>query len=374
MGMRLRAGGSGAAAVIGLAAMPWISCGRETAGQAAPSAPVGLADLLRQRDDALARAKVWQPPTTPIAEADLRGPGPSPFQDSGRIDCRYQLRITSGRTPKFHCVLPDGRVIKVKYGRANAEPRTEPAATRLLSVLGFGADRMYHVKRVRCLGCPTYPHPDWSVLNALFARAGDHVDFEDVSVEDPLPGRTIEAGDTQGWTWHEMDRVDPARGGASRAELDALRLISVFLADWDNKAANQRLVCLPGGDVPDGGCRTPFAYLQDVGATFGPKGLNLEAWKATPVWTDPSACGVSMKSLPYHGATFRDTVISEGGRRLLADGMKQLRRQQISDLFTAAGFTAYVRSSEAGRNVENWVNAFEDKVRQIADRPACPEP
>jgi len=374
MGMRLRAGGSGAAAVIGLVVLPWISCARGTTGQAAPSAGDGLAELQRQRDEALARAKVWQPPATPIAEADLRGAGPSPFQSSDRIDCRYQLKITSGRTPKFHCVLADGRIIKVKYGWANAEPRTEPAATRLLSALGFGADRMYIVKRVRCVGCPTYPHPDWGVLNALFTRAGDHVDFEDVSVEDPFPGRTIEAGDRLGWAWHEMDSVDPARGGASRAELDALRLVAVFLADWDNKAANQRLVCLPGADLPDGGCRTPFAYLQDVGCTFGPRGLDLEAWRATPIWADPSTCRVSMTSLPYRGATFRDVVISEGGRRLLADEMKQLRPQQLSDLFTAAGFTDYVKSSEAGRHAENWVNTFEDKVRQIADRPACPEP
>jgi hypothetical protein len=282
--------------------------------------------------------------------------------------------MTSGRTPKFHCVLPDGRVIKVKYGRSNAEPRTEPAATRLLSALGFGADRMYIVKRVRCRGCPAYPHPEWGVLNALFARAGDHTDFKDVSVEDPLPGRSIEAGETQGWAWYEMDKVDPARGGASRAELDALRLMVVFLADWDNKAINQRLVCLPGGDRPDGGCDAPFAYLQDVGATFGPKGLHLEAWRATPVWAHPSTCRVSMKSLPYQGATFRDVDISESGRRFLAEEMKQLRREQVSELFIAAGFMDYVKSSEAGRNVDNWVNAFEDKVRQIADRPACPEP
>jgi len=233
---------------------------------------------------------------------------------------------------------------------------------------------MYTVKRVRCRGCPAYPHPEWGVLNALFARAGDHMDFEDVSVEDPLPGRSIEAGDTQGWAWYEMDKVDPARGGASRAELDALRLMAVFLADWDNKAINQRLVCLPGGDLPDGGCRTPFAYLQDVGATFGPKSLALEAWRATPIWVDPSTCRVSMKSLPYQGATFRDVDISESGRRLLADEMKQLRREQVSELFIGAGFADYVKSSEAGRSVDSWVNAFEEKVRQIADRPACPEP
>ena len=332
------------------------------------------ANLHRLREDALARARVWQPPATAIGAADLRSDPGGPLHGLDQIECRYQLKITSGITPKFHCALPGGRVIKVKYGRVNAEPRAELAATRLLSALGFGADRMHVVKRVRCNGCPLYPHPRWKLLNSLFARASGHVDFEDVVVEDPMPGRSIEAGEARGWAWHELERVDPSRGGASRSELDALRLMAVLLADWDNKAVNQRLICPPGGDLPDGGCKDPFAYLQDVGATFGPKGLDLEAWQATPMWADHAACRTSMKSLPYQGATFRDAVISEGGRRFLADELKQLRPEQVRDLFTAAEFADYPKSSEAGRNVDNWVAAFQDKVRQIADRPPCPEP
>jgi hypothetical protein len=362
------------AAMIATAALPWLSCGPAGATKAAPAVPADASRLLRLRDDALARARVWQQPATPIAEADLRSREAGALEFPERIDCRYQLKLSTGITPKFHCLLADGRVIKVKYGRKNAEPRTERAATRLLSTLGFGADRMHFVKRVRCRGCPVYPHPRWGALNSLFARKGDHTDFEDVAVEEPMPGRSIEAGDTQGWAWYELDRVDPARGGAGRAELDAFRLMAVFLADWDNKAVNQGLICLPGGDRSDGGCEAPLAYLQDVGATFGPKGLNLEAWRSLPIWADASTCRVSMKSLPYKGATFRDTDISEGGRRLLGDQLRQLRRQQIRDLFVASDFTEYARSSAAGRNVENWVAAFEDKVRQIADRPPCPEP
>jgi hypothetical protein len=369
--MALRSNRTALTAALLTAALPWLCCRH---GTARPAPAPDVATLLRLREDALARARVWQEPATPIAEADLRSPGPSPFESTDRLDCRYQLKLTSGITPKFHCVLADGRLIKVKYGRSNAEPRTEPAATRLLSALGFGADSMYVVKRVRCRDCPVYPHPRWGWLNSLLARPGDHTDFEDVAVEVPMPGRPIGAGDRQGWAWHEMDKVDPSRGGASRAELDALRLMAVFLADWDNKAVNQALVCPPGADRPDGGCNAPFAYLQDVGATFGPKGLDLEAWRATPIWVDASTCRVSMKSLPYRGATFRDRDISEGGRRLLADELRQLRRQQIRDLFVSSGFTEYHLSSQAGRDVENWVAAFEEKVRQIADRPACPEP
>jgi hypothetical protein len=362
-----------ATAMIVAAALPWLSCGAGGGGKAAAT-PADTATLLRLREDALARARVWQAPATPIAEADLRTRETGTLTFAERIDCRYQVKLTSGITPKFHCVLADGRLIKVKYGRLNAEPRAERAATRLLSTLGFGADRMHFVKRVRCKDCPVFPHPRWGALNSLFARRGDSTDFEDVAVEEPMPGRPIEAGETQGWAWYEMDKVDPTRGGASRAELDAFRLTAVFLADWDNKAVNQALICLPGGERPDGGCDAPFAYLQDVGATFGPKGLNLEAWRATPIWADPSTCRVSMKALPYQGATFRDTVISEGGRRLLADELKQLRRQQLRDLFIASDFIEFARNSAAGRDVESWVAAFEDKVRQIADRPPCPEP
>ena len=372
--MALRAGRAVATTVAFTAALPWLCCGEGTAKAPPSPAPGLVANLLRHRDDALARAKVWRPPATPIAEADLLNDGPNPFTASDRIECRYQLKVTGGVTPKFHCDLGDGRVIKVKYGQFNPEPRTERAASKLLSALGFGADRMYAVKLVRCNGCPPYPHPRWRFLNRLFGRPSRRVDFEDVAVEDPMPGRPIEAGDKEGWAWYEMDNVDASRGGATRAELDALRLIAVFLAAWDNKAANQALVCLPGGDRPDGGCDTPFAYLHDVGSTFGPKGLDLEAWRATPIWANASTCQVSMKSLPFHGATFRDTAISEGGRRFLADKLKQLRPEQVRDLFTGAGFTEYARSSSAGRDVVHWAAAFEDKVRQIADRPPCPEP
>ena len=43
----------------------------------------------------------------------------------------------------------------------------------------------------------------------------------------------------QGWAWWELKDVN-----APRVDLDALRLLAVFLAHWDNKADNQRLVCM----------------------------------------------------------------------------------------------------------------------------------
>ena len=51
-----------------------------------------------------------------------------------------------------------------------------------------------------------------------------------------------------GWAWYELESIDGSVG-ATHAELDALRLAAIVLAHWDNKAANQRLVCLSQDDV-----------------------------------------------------------------------------------------------------------------------------
>src|SRR5207245_974792 len=83
-----------------------------------------------------------------------------------------------------------------------------------------------------------------------------------------------------------------------------------------------------GGELP-AGCSLPFAILQDVGETFGPRGVDLDGWRRTPVWADAGTCRVSMKDLPYQGATFGEARITEAGRRLLADELRQLSPAQV---------------------------------------------
>jgi hypothetical protein len=102
--------------------------------------------------------------------------------------------------------------------------------------------------------------------------------------------------------------------------------------------------------------------IQDVGSDFGPKKADLATWKSKPVWADPARCALSMKWMPYEGGTFEDVTISDEGRRLLGDRLKQIPAAQIEALFKAAHL----------EDVPGWVAAFEDKVRQIVDRPACP--
>jgi hypothetical protein len=328
------------------------------------------------RNDAFARTRVWRSPAPPVAEVDFRAnpPGEDSFPPQAELVCKFLLRRSRGRTPKFYCVLPGGEVVKVKYGRRNPEAFAEVAAARLLSALGFGADRMYRVARVRCFGCPPYPQPHFPWLDGFFSDPGRYVDIAPASVERPFPGKRIAAPGADGWAFNELERIDAAQGGAPRAEIDALRLMAVFLADWDNKSANQRLICLPGGEDPAGGCRAPFAFFQDVGATFGPPAIDLDAWRKVPVWADRATCRVSMKSLPYQGATFVDGDLTEGGRKLLASELTQLRDAQIRDLFAGADFAHYSRGSDENRDLDGWVRAFKAKVAEIADRPPCPTP
>jgi len=328
------------------------------------------------RNEALARARVWRPPAPPVAEVDFRSnpPGDDSFPPDSDLVCKFLLKRSRGETPKFYCVLPGGEVIKVRYGRRNPEAFAEVAATRLLSALGFGADRMSRVARVRCFGCPPYPQPRFPWLDSFFSDEGRYVDIAPASVERPFRGKKIASPGADGWAFNELEHIDPAQGGARRAEVDALRLIAVFLADWDNKSVNQRLVCLPGGEDPAGGCRAVFAFLQDVGATFGPLAVDLEAWRKVPVWADRATCRVSMKSLPYHGATFVDVDLTEGGRKLLASELTQMRDGQVRDLFATADFAHYGRGPDANRDLDGWVGAFKAKVAEIADRPPCPTP
>ena len=210
----------------------------------------------------------------------------------------------------------------MKYGRGNPELHAEIAATRLLTALGFGADHMYTVRKVRCAGCPMFPFQALKCLGetgferTCFAGGIDYsstTEFEHVSIERRLEGRRIESTPDQGWAFYEIDKVDEAAGGSPRAHVDAVKLLAVVIAHWDNKAENQRLLCLPGGDLPDGGCARPYAILQDLGASFGPTKLDLHNWRSTPVWADARACRVSMKQMPWGGATFPEQRISEAG-------------------------------------------------------------
>ena len=318
------------------------------------------------RNQAFVRAKVMRDAPFDASKIDFASDPNSGVIDPKVTVCRYKPDEVTGTTPKFDCELKSGEKLKVKYGYTKEIP-SEIAATRLLHALGFGADRVSRVEKVRCYGCPFQPFH----TRSLWELAGltdfidkrlnydSYRDFEQVSVERNLEGEAIEVGNERGWGFYELKNIDPRQGGATRAEVDALRLIAVFLHHWDNKTANQRLTC-PGSQTAD--CKHPLAMIQDVGSDFGPKKADLENWKSKPVWGNESSCLLTMEWMPYDGGTFGEVQVTEGGRRLLGERLKQLSPAQITALFTAAQLD----------NVPAWVAAFQDKVRQIADRRPCP--
>jgi hypothetical protein len=331
------------------------------------------------RDLALRQARVWSPAAPAAADLAANPPDPSGALSQPLVKCRYISEPARGTTPKFDCALPDGEVIKVKYG-ATGEIHAEIAATRLLTALGFGADRMYLVPRVRCYGCMRTPF--YTVWALDYVRMRDTVmrtvppdsytDFEWATAELRFEGTPIVVGEESGWAWFELDDVDPTLG-ATRAERDALRLAAMLLAHWDNKADNQRLVCRESPASAGAPCPKPFALIHDLGATFGPNKMNLDAWSNAPIWRDRAACTVSMKSFPYHGATFRDTQISEAGRQFLLRGLDALTDGQLNALFTSARFPEFFGGRGKSADVRAWTQTLRHKIQQIGDGPPCPD-
>jgi hypothetical protein len=290
------------------------------------------------------------------------------------LTCRYLAEEPSGTSAKFNCVLDGGEIIKVKYSR-NAEIHAETAATRLLALLGYAADEVWSVPRVRCYGCPRFPFFTTQLLSlarvptllAPHGFDGAYTDFDWPAVERRFDAPAIETPAIEGWAWFELKG-----SSAPRAELDAFRLLAVFLAHWDNKSENQRLVCLDTLPAqPDQPCAQPLIMMQDLGATFGPTKVNIAGWRNMPVWADRQTCTVSMRSLPYQGGTFPGARISEPGRAQLAQALSAVSRDQIEELFRESRFPEFQSGTDDERDLAAWVSAFQHRVDQIVTAGPC---
>jgi hypothetical protein len=256
----------------------------------------------------------------------------------------------------------------VKYGGNNGEVYGEILGSRLLWALGFGADRMYAVN-VICDGCPK--------LFAGIERPDGSQRFDPAVIERPMSAAHWSGDGKEGWSWKELDEAAP-KVRAAKAHRDALKLLAVFLQHTDSKPEQQRVVCL-GARSSTRSCRQPFLMISDLGLTFGRShrwndndvaGVNLEDWKQMPVWKTEGACVGNLPS-SFTG-TLEDPLISEAGRRFLANLLIQLSDAQIRDLFTAARIHLRLRSPgrvDSGfATVDDWTAAFKQKRNQIVQR------
>ena len=334
------------------------------------------------RADALARARVWHEPEVALEQADLttNAGDDDPLAPAQPLTCKFLPKAASGTTPKFDCVLPDGEVVKIKYG-GSAEVYGEVAAARLLAALGFGADRMDLVERVRCFGCPYSPFRTYQMLEMARVDGAytdridyDHyADFAWVSVERRLPGSSIDTPDTKGWAFFELDRIDPARGGAPKAHVDALRLMAVLMHHWDNKSENQRLVCLSDPGTAPLACPRPYAFLQDVGSTFGPNKLDFERWSARPVFARSRVVRGGHEGPALRGRHLRAAWSSarRGGASWPAGCAGSPTRSSPRSSPPRAS-PRYHKGRGPGADVAAWVGAFRRKAEEIAARTCAP--
>ena len=111
--------------------------------------------------------------------------------------------------------------------------------------------------------------------------------------------------------------------------------------------------------------------IQDVGASFGPPKVNLARWRDLPVWHDRTTCTLSMRALPFEGATFEDVRISEAGRALAAARLQTISDGQIERIFADARFPQFQVGTDDERDLKAWTHAFTSRVKQIADA-RCP--
>ncbi len=184
----------------------------------------------------------------------------------------------------------------------------------------------------------------------------------------------------EGWAFPELDKIGMTSGGATRAQLDALKLLAVFIQHSDSKPGQQEIVCQEGGTRKDANgnetCADAWLVITDLGGSFGKatklnsSKMNLEDWDGAGIWKDANKCVADMPR-SFTGS-LEDPVISEAGRRFLATQLARLSNRQIRDLFTASNV---VRRGEeidgaGGKKrkvtVDDWVRVFTRKRLEIA--------
>lgn len=347
-----------------------------------------------ERTAYLRRARVWEP--TDVRSKDLyNGPrGKLKYAVDQKISCDFVPQPLPGWTEKFLCRLRNGSVVKVKYveGERFKEVYGEVLGTRLFWALGFYADRVLPV-RVTCRNCPKDP---WTYVNArkqrtdldslpADAEVGTYT-FDPASIEESLDVTPIEEREHQGWGWPELAAVDATAGGATKAELDAFRLLSVFAQNADNGHEQNALACFRS----DAACRRPIAYVDDLGAVFGRGGgttryegrTDYGGWKEREVWRDADSCRARLEPIlsPFDSSNLSDPTIGEEGRALLARLLSSLTDKQITDLFRASRIERLDQwlTEDNGKRrrvtIKDWVLLFKTKRAQITDHPGCPTP
>jgi hypothetical protein len=347
----------------------------------APEGPRTLKKLsVAERQDVMERANIWRALDTSSLDL-IKGPVlPASQRVPAQVECTFVFpdKPLGGMTPKFQCDLGKGDVVKVKYGEKNGEVYAEVAASRLLWALGFQADVMYPA-RVTCRNCPDDPFAvsgvDWQRGNPGSGRTTVY----DPAVIERESGTAVEVPGYEGWAFPELDKLTARGGGATRAQIDALKLLAVFVQHSDSKPGQQEIVCQEGRKRKDAkgneACAEAWLVIKDLGGSFGKatklntSKMNLADWDGAGIWKDAKQCIGDMPR-SFTGS-LEDPVIGEAGRRFLAQRLALLSDRQIGDLFKVSNVMAREQSIEGADGkkrtvtIDDWVRVFKRKRAEI---------
>jgi hypothetical protein len=373
-----------------------------------------------QRTELLKRAEVWIQPQWYTNDLTFIDPQYNYYETlassdkekaiSGpRLLCFYDEKLqrdskrsSTGKTEKLYCYIAepdqyknnsvvslkpklkaDGSMtdVKIKYQRrkgSNKEIYAELATTRLMSSLGFAADKNFFVKEVYCQNCSEDPWSDTKALEGIRL-------FSSNITEAKYKGTKIENAADYGWIPSELKNnlsADADTAKTQSAHRDALLLLSAVIQHSDNKASNHRLLCTAKPDA-SGACPADakvVAMIQDVGATLGDgkkemgyisdsAKMNLRGWAGTRVWKDAANCIANQHATRTQNDDGLFPTISEAGRQHLAKLLTAFAsgpngRARLEKIFAEA------QVQELKTNASAWADALNKKIEAI-NNPLC---
>jgi len=304
--------------------------------------------------------------------------------------------VVDGVNGNAHEIKPDR--VKIKYlsppspdqdNRFN-EVFTEVAATRIMWLLGFPADRVYPVGTVSCIGCGRDPFRNHLETNKASLNDSPMI-FKVASASRGAPFDRIGSEGDATWSWSLANRLyaDGEWTHQQKVEYDTYRLALGLFHFFDGPDKQNRLVCGEWQPAAPGHtkiCVHPLIFVHDLGSTFGSeKGMNFlsanprgrfSAWKGQTVFRNVESCELSV---PLGG----DRRVLKDAQDLMIQRLAVLTPTTVNAIFRVARFQIMDQEQlqrlrhEGSTNVEGaaldeWTRAFLDRIDEIRNAQHCP--
>jgi len=334
----------------------------------------------------ISTARVWDQPSQAVGQVDFSTMDPAcqDLKANVPLTCTFAAPKRDGGgagwTPKFKCILENGKSVTVKYGNTNAEIYNEVFSARLMQALGFHADCDYPIKNLVCQNCPADPFKYSTAYRQSKENPSEPMatrTFETAMVEYFFaPGfqvPNINGQKKEGWGFDEI--LGPLRTTDPQQQIarEALTLLMAVIQHTDNRLDNQSLYCRQALDGLQCPPQDRYLVVGDVGSTVGafklakassdagfdvPPALSYFFWDNAPIWHNwagakSSNCTVQIIAFDtISPATLKTQKISEAGRKFLADMLAQLSDAQLTQLVAFAKMGE--RQAEANITSQVW--------------------